>query len=167
MNTRPTPESDKAKIAFTSLFANDDAYWIPYVVGIKLERERDEAKFDLDFRRRLGNWQSKIIDDLTSERDEARADAEKAKAYKKVLKTTNANLKRERDKAVNNYETAQLLSVRVGEQRYKLIDDMKKIYNISSFDYDTMPEAARRLYHGIVLEIADKARKSTTNPNEP
>jgi hypothetical protein len=44
MNKRPTPESDKAKIAFTSLFANDDAYWIPYVVGIKLENERDEAR---------------------------------------------------------------------------------------------------------------------------
>jgi hypothetical protein len=38
MNT-PTPKSDKAKIAFTSLFANDDAYWIPYVVGVKLETE--------------------------------------------------------------------------------------------------------------------------------
>ena len=32
------------------------------------------------------------------ERDEAREDAEKAKAYKKVLKTTNANLKSERDR---------------------------------------------------------------------
>ena len=40
----PTPESDKAKIAFTSLFANDDAYWIPYAIGKKLERERDEWK---------------------------------------------------------------------------------------------------------------------------
>jgi hypothetical protein len=49
----------------------------------------------------------------------------------------------------------------VTEQRDELIGDMKEIYNISSFDYDTMPEAARRLYHGIVLEIADKARKST------
>ena len=39
MNDTPTPESDKAKCAFTSLFANDDAYWIPYVVGVKLERE--------------------------------------------------------------------------------------------------------------------------------
>lgn len=38
MNTQ-TPRSDKAKIAFTSLFANDDAYWIPYVVGVELERE--------------------------------------------------------------------------------------------------------------------------------
>ena len=36
-----TPESDKAKIAFTSLFANDDAYWVPFKVSCKLERERD------------------------------------------------------------------------------------------------------------------------------
>ena len=40
----PTPETDKAKIAFTSLFANDNAYWIPYAIGKKLERERDEWK---------------------------------------------------------------------------------------------------------------------------
>jgi hypothetical protein len=45
MNDTPTPESNKAKIAFTSLFANDDAYWIPYTVGIKLERERDAAQW--------------------------------------------------------------------------------------------------------------------------
>ena len=34
-----TPESDKSKIAFTSLFANDDAYWVPFKVSCKLERE--------------------------------------------------------------------------------------------------------------------------------
>lgn len=45
----PTPESDKAKIAFTSLFANDDAYWIPYVICIKMERERDAAIAERDF----------------------------------------------------------------------------------------------------------------------
>jgi hypothetical protein len=39
-----TPESNKAKIAFTSLFANDDAYWVPFKVSCKLERERDEYK---------------------------------------------------------------------------------------------------------------------------
>jgi len=55
----------------------------------RMERERDEARFDLDFRRRLGDLQNKTIDDLTKQRDEA----------------------------VNNYESAQLLSVRVGEQR--------------------------------------------------
>ena len=44
----PTPESDKAKIDFTSLFANDDACWIPYAIGKKLERERDEARGQRD-----------------------------------------------------------------------------------------------------------------------
>jgi hypothetical protein len=46
-----TPESDKAKIAFTSLFDNDDAYWVPFKVSRKLElklaavtEERDELK---------------------------------------------------------------------------------------------------------------------------
>jgi hypothetical protein len=33
--------------------------------------ERDEARFDLDFRRRLGDLQNKTIDDLTKQRDEA------------------------------------------------------------------------------------------------
>jgi hypothetical protein len=85
---------------------------------------------------------SSVCRELTEQRDEAR---------------------QQRDEAVNNYETAQLLSVRVGEHRDMLMFSMKEIYNISSFDYDTMPEAARRLYHGIVLEIADKARKHLTS----
>ena len=42
-----TPESDKAKIAFTSLFASDDAYWVPFIVARKLERERDEARNEI------------------------------------------------------------------------------------------------------------------------
>ncbi len=36
---------------------------------------------------------------LERERDEARINAQKSKAYKKVLKVTNANLKNEHDKA--------------------------------------------------------------------
>ena len=36
---------------------------------------------------------------LERERDEAREDAQKSKAYKRVLKVTNENLKRERDEA--------------------------------------------------------------------
>ena len=42
-----TPESNKAKIAFTSLFAGDDAYWVPFIVARKLERERDELRAQL------------------------------------------------------------------------------------------------------------------------
>jgi hypothetical protein len=72
-------------------------------------------------------------------------------------------------KACDQYSEDEMLGKlqEITERWDRLMFSMKEIYNISSFDYDTMPEAARRLYHGIVLEIADKARKSTTNPNEP
>jgi hypothetical protein len=40
-----------------------------------LERELNEARFDLDFSRRLVHFQSKTIDDLTAQRDEARAES--------------------------------------------------------------------------------------------
>lgn len=100
---------------------------------------------------------------LERERDEARADAEKAKAYKKVLKTTNANLKRERDEAVNNYETAQLLSVRVGEQRDKLIksvEPLKYWRDISECD------CSNPLPQGGCLRCDLNRILKTTNPNE-
>ena len=61
----PTPESDKAKIAFTSLFANDDAYWIPYAIGKKLERERDEIRAQL-------REEQQLHVQTLNERDEAR-----------------------------------------------------------------------------------------------
>ena len=64
-----TPESDKAKIAFTSLFASDDAYWVPFIVARKLERERDEAqeRADTMFAKHVD-----ILDQTRNERDEAR-----------------------------------------------------------------------------------------------
>jgi hypothetical protein len=72
-----TPETDKAKIAFTSLFANDDAYWVPFKVSCKLERERDEALSDLEFRRDLFKLQEQQLNDVRAERDEARETAER------------------------------------------------------------------------------------------
>jgi hypothetical protein len=72
-----TPESDKAKIAFTSLFANDDAYWVPFKVSCKLERERNEALSDLEFRRDLFKLQEQQLNDVRAERDEARETAER------------------------------------------------------------------------------------------
>jgi hypothetical protein len=72
-----TPESDKAKIAFTSLFANDDAYWVPFKVSCKLERERDEVLSDLEFRRDLFKLQEQQLNDVRAERDEARETAER------------------------------------------------------------------------------------------
>jgi hypothetical protein len=71
MNIRPTPETDK----FFATFADGEAApsHAEYYARLQdLERERDEARFDLDFRRRLGDWQNKTIDDLTKQRDEAR-----------------------------------------------------------------------------------------------
>jgi hypothetical protein len=41
---------------------------------------------------------------LERERDEARINAERSKAYKRVLKVTNQNLKRERDEARENLD---------------------------------------------------------------
>jgi hypothetical protein len=77
MNTRPTPETDE--LVRTQL---ERVGITLQVLASKLtlkceslECERDEARFDLDFRRRLGDWQNKTIDDLTAQRDEARAES--------------------------------------------------------------------------------------------
>lgn len=71
-----TPETDKAKIAFTSLFANDDAYWIPYAIGKKLERERDKYQEQADaLLIRLGATQERMID----------AERERDKYYNELL----------------------------------------------------------------------------------
>ncbi len=45
------------------------------------------------------------LERIVRERDEAREKAEKSKAYKRVLKETNAQLKRERDKAREKLNT--------------------------------------------------------------
>jgi hypothetical protein len=65
-----TEQRDEVRDALAELRASVLDLSHPNIKMILIER--DEAKFDLDFRRRLGDWQSKIIDDLTSERDEAR-----------------------------------------------------------------------------------------------
>lgn len=65
-----TPESDKAKIAFTSLFDNDDAYWVPFKVSCKLERELMEQA-------RLLGIGSEREAKLIAERDLWRAEAQR------------------------------------------------------------------------------------------
>ncbi len=62
---KDTPESNKAKIAFTSLFAGDDAYWVPFIVARKLERERDEIRAQL-------REEQQLHVQTLNERDEAR-----------------------------------------------------------------------------------------------
>lgn len=56
MNRRPTPETDKAKCKFTSLFGDDeDAYWVPLKVAKTLEIERDELREQLKSERALAD----------------------------------------------------------------------------------------------------------------
>jgi hypothetical protein len=81
-----TPESDKAKIAFTSLFANDDAYWVPFKVSCKLERERDEALSDLEFRRDLFKLQEQQLNDVRVRAERYRLDANRFEAEVMMLK---------------------------------------------------------------------------------
>jgi len=69
MTARPTPETDREDIIITK---GKPTHWVSQEFARKLEHERDEAKFDLDFRRRLGDFQNKTIDDLTAQLDEAR-----------------------------------------------------------------------------------------------
>lgn len=73
MNT-PTPITDKANTAFTSLFAHDDAYWIPYVVGVKLERELTAVTEQRDrLLEQQEQWRlSSVCRELVEQRDEAR-----------------------------------------------------------------------------------------------
>ena len=46
------------------------------------------------------------------------------------------------------------------EQRDRLAEALKEIYNVSAFDYDSMPEIARRKYREVVSEMADVALQS-------
>ena len=50
------------------------------------------------------------------------------------------------------------------EQRDRLAEALKEIYNVSAFDYDSMPEIARRKYREVVSEMADAALQSLNQP---
>jgi hypothetical protein len=62
-----TPETDGAEIIFSPL--EGDA-WVPASISRKLERERDEARGDLEFWRGLYKVLEKIIEEAKVERDE-------------------------------------------------------------------------------------------------
>jgi NMD protein affecting ribosome stability and mRNA decay len=65
-----------------------------------------------------------------------------------------------------NHATGTPLS-KMREQRDRLAEALKEIYNVSSFDYDTMPELARKKYREVVLEMADEALPSLTLNAKP
>lgn len=83
MNRRPTPETDKAKCKFTSLFGDDeDAYWVPLKVASRLELERDELRADLEFRRGLFKLQEEQLNEVRAELDRVR---EERSQYRCIL----------------------------------------------------------------------------------
>ena len=73
MNETPTPRTDEAAVDVwrksngERMATSSDKVDADFARC--LERELNEARFDLDFSRRLANWQSKTIDDLTAQRD--------------------------------------------------------------------------------------------------
>jgi hypothetical protein len=83
-------------------------------------------------------------------------------------------LERARDEASESLEFQRKLNVELNErakcdlqniteQRDRLAEALKEIYNVSSFKYDTMPELARKKYREVVLEMADNALQCLTN----
>jgi hypothetical protein len=116
MNTQPTPETDAAY----KNHAADMHDHIPLDFARKLELERDEARFDLDFRRRLGDLQNKTIDDLTKQRDEARE-------VLRQIRDNEVNPEDEADKFLRDHVPSELSKVReqlaaVTEQRDRLAE---------------------------------------------
>jgi hypothetical protein len=81
MNTQPTPRTDEAAVDVWRKSNGERMETSSDKVDADfarcLERELNEARFDLDFSRRLADWQSKTIDDLTAQRDEVREYADK------------------------------------------------------------------------------------------
>jgi len=130
-------------------------------------RERDEAREETKRTREFMDHGFAVaqaeLTAVTEQRDEARETLAELRAS--VLDLSHPNIKMilsERDrlqKIVDEQCRVSSVCREYQEQRDRLMFSIKKIYNISLFDYNTMPEAARRLYHGVVLEIADKARK--------
>jgi hypothetical protein len=90
-------------------------------------------------------------------------------------KEANAGLMRACDKYESELadakETIAMLEIRHGstmlcheaqmnevtKQSDALAEALKKIYNVSVFDWDTMPEGSRRKYREVVLKMADGA----------
>jgi len=153
MNDTPTPKSDKAKIAFTSLFANDDAYWIPYVVGVKLETEliavteqRDEARETLaELRASVLDLSHPNIKMILSERDEAREKIELSREWSAAIADIADDLRSE--------------LAAVTEQRDRLAEALQMI---TSFDYTDM-----QCDNGYgCRSVANEALQSLTTNNE-
>jgi hypothetical protein len=163
MNTRPTPETDK----FFATFADGEAEpsHAEYYARLQdLERERDEAREYAD-RLDVAGIHSchsecqkpncvlrRKLTDVTAHRNRL---AEEVGQLKSRLTQTMGAVTISRNGYVEELE----------QQRDRLAVALKEIYNVSSFDYATMPESARKKYREVVLVMADEALQSlTTKP---
>jgi hypothetical protein len=81
-----TPETDDQPIIYA---INDNGYQVPCVdleFARRLERERDEARRDLEFRRKLYKVQEELWDVTRRQRDEALDQVEELTAVIKGLR---------------------------------------------------------------------------------
>ena len=65
-----TPETDAFAVKFKSVCGSKS--WVPTDICRRFERERDEARNDLEFRRELYIVQTERLERIERERDEAR-----------------------------------------------------------------------------------------------
>ena len=86
---------------------------------------------------------------LERERDEAREEAQKSKAYKRVLKVTNENLKRERDEAREG-----LTSQKIVIAQHIVITDLMLERDEAREERENSRQSL-----GFALEELDEARK--------
>jgi len=80
--------------------------YVSYSDYLLLERERDEAREDLEFRRGLYKVQEEYLETARRERDEARDIAENLSKQGLEMMDENRSLKRERDEAREELRTA-------------------------------------------------------------
>jgi hypothetical protein len=98
-----TPRTDTAARHIDGMMGD----WVPCYVSEELERELQEAN---DYADRLVEHKDMVC---------LPADLKNLREANAHFAAENEALKKQRDEAVNNYETAQLRSIRVGEQRDK------------------------------------------------
>jgi ribosomal protein S15P/S13E len=118
----------------------------------ELELELSETQKDLAFRRDLYALQEQRLDQLSKYLMEATAEAKKWKNNHDNQVKTN-QLLRDRPDLGDRAKSVDALI----KERDTLSDALKEIYNVSVFDWDTMPEGSRRKYREVVLKITDGA----------
>ena len=91
---------------------------------------------------------------MTEQRDEAWKEID-------LLKT---NLRIQNEHTENAVQDRADEHIELHNQIHELTEALKEIYNVSAFDYDSMPESARRKYREVVSEMADVALQSLNQP---